>query len=43
MLAMLIKTTVLCVDDMATIHVAWDNGSGLGVAYGEDYCRRIEQ
>ena len=30
--------TVTGVDDMATIHVAWDNGSSLGVVYGEDRC-----
>ena len=28
--------TVQNVDDIATIHVNWDNGSTLGVAYGED-------
>ena len=34
--------TVIGVDDLGTIHVNWDNGSGLGVAYGEDSCRRID-
>ena len=34
--------TVIGVDDIGTIHVSWDNGSGLGVAYGEDDCRRID-
>ena len=34
--------TVIGVDDLGTIHVNWDNGSGLGVAYGEDACRRID-
>ena len=34
--------TVIGVDDVGTIHVNWDNGSGLGVAYGEDECRRID-
>ena len=34
--------TVIGVDDLGTIHVKWDNGSGLGVAYGEDDCRRID-
>jgi hypothetical protein len=34
--------TVIGVDDIGTIHVNWDNGSGLGVAYGEDACRRID-
>ena len=32
------KGTVLAVDDIGTIHVKWDNGSTLGVAYGEDRC-----
>ncbi len=35
------KGTVLGVDDIASIMVAWDNGSGLNVAYGEDICRKI--
>ena len=35
------KGTVTGVDDIGTIHVKWDNGSGLGVAYGEDVCRRV--
>lgn len=30
--------TVRCVDDAGTIHVSWDTGSRLGVAYGEDEC-----
>lgn len=33
--------TVVCVDDIATIHVKWDNGSGLGVAFGEDAVEKI--
>jgi hypothetical protein len=28
--------TVRFVDDIGTIHVAWDNGSSLGVVYGVD-------
>ena len=28
--------TVMFVDDIGTIHVAWDNGSSLGAAFGED-------
>lgn len=36
------KGTVKGVDDIGSIMVAWDNGSGLSVAYGEDICRRIE-
>ena len=36
------KGTVVCVDDIGTIHVQWDCGSSLGVVYGEDACRRID-
>lgn len=36
------KGTVICVDDIGTIHVNWDCGSSLGVAYGEDKCRKID-
>lgn len=35
------KGTVLYVDDIGTIHVAWDCGGSLSVAYGEDICRKI--
>lgn len=35
------KGTVICVDDIGTIHVSWDNGSSLGVTYGEDICRKV--
>lgn len=31
------------VDDTGSIMVAWDNGSGLSVVYGEDACRVIQQ
>lgn len=34
--------TVECVDDIGTVHVAWDNGRRIGVIYGEDTIRRIE-
>ena len=34
--------TVTGVDDTASLLVDWDNGSGLGVAYGEDYIRKID-
>ena len=34
--------TVIAVDDMGTIHVAWDCGSSLGVVYGIDSCHRID-
>lgn len=36
------KGTVTAVDSIGTIHVRWDNGSGLGVAWGEDFCKRID-
>ena len=36
------KGTVIGIDDMATIHVSWDCGSSLGIAYGEDSCRKID-
>ena len=32
---------VIFVDDIGTVFVNWDNGSGLGVAYGEDHIRKI--
>ena len=34
--------TVMSVDDIGTVHVRWNNGSGLGVAYGEDECKIIQ-
>ena len=33
--------TVIAVDDIGTVHIDWDNGSGLGAAYGADVIRRI--
>lgn len=36
------RGTVKFVDDAATVHVKWDNGDMLGIAYGEDSCRKIE-
>ena len=36
------KGTVTGVDDIGTIHVNWDSGSSLGVAFGEDLCRKTE-
>ena len=33
--------TVVGVDAVGTIHVNWDNGCGLGVAWGADKCRKI--
>ena len=35
--------TVTMADDIGTIHVNWDRGSTLGVVFGEDECRRIEE
>jgi len=36
------KGTVVGVDDIGSIMVNWDNGSGLNVVYGEDFCRKVE-
>ena len=36
------RGTVSFVDDTGTIFVDWDNGSGLGVAYGADKVKRLE-
>ncbi len=37
------KGKVMCVDDIGTIHVAWENGSTLGVLYGIDTVEKGEQ
>ena len=37
------RGTVKYVDDAGTIHVRWDCGSSLGVAYGEDACRKLNE
>ncbi len=37
------KGTVRGVDDIGSIMVSWDTGSGLSVVYGEDLCRRIDK
>lgn len=37
------RGTVISVDSIGTIHVAWDCGSSLGVAYGADVCRKVEE
>ncbi len=34
--------TVKHVDDIGTIHVSWDTGSGLGVVFGEDIVRILK-
>lgn len=36
------RGTVRSVDDIGSIMVAWDNGCGLNVAYGEDICRKVD-
>lgn len=36
-----LKGTVKAVDDIGTIHIAWDNGSSLGVVYGIDRIRKL--
>lgn len=38
-----LKGTVTWVDDTGTICVDWDNGSSLGVVYGIDRCRVIDE
>lgn len=35
------KGTVIGVDDIGSIMVKWDNGSGLHIVYGEDVCKKI--
>lgn len=36
------RGTVINVDDMGTIHVAWDNGRRLGLFYDEDVFNILE-
>lgn len=36
-----LQGTVIGVDDCGTVHCHWDNGSTLGVVYGEDRCHRV--
>ncbi len=36
------RGTVIGVDDIGSIMVRWDNGSGLSVAYGEDSCKVVD-
>ena len=35
------KGTVLGVDDIGSIMVAWDSSGSLNVAYGVDVCRKV--
>lgn len=37
------KGTVMAVDDIGTIHVAWDCGSSLGAVYGVDAVRKVSE
>lgn len=37
------RGTVKGVDDIGSIMVRWDNGSGLFVAYGKDACKIITE
>ena len=37
------RGTVEFVDDIGTIHINWDCGSGLGIVYGVDRIRIISQ
>lgn len=32
---------VLSVDDIGTVHVAWQTGGSLGAVYGEDVIRKL--
>lgn len=36
-----LKGTVKSVDDTGTVFVSWENGSGLGIVYGEDEIRKL--
>lgn len=35
------KGIVTGVDDIGSIMVRWDNGSGLNLVYGEDICKKL--
>lgn len=37
------RGTVDAVDDIGTIHVRWDNGSGLGIVPGVDTVRKVTE
>ena len=36
------KGTVKLVDDVASIHIVWDNGSALAAVYGEDIVEKVD-
>jgi hypothetical protein len=36
------RGTVKAVDDMGSLIVSWDDGSGLNVIYGEDVCVKLD-
>ncbi len=36
-----VRCAVRGVDDIGSVMVAWDNGCGLSVAYGEDACKVV--
>lgn len=36
------KGTVLGVDDIGSLLMRWDNGSGLNVVFGEDKVRKVD-
>ena len=38
-----LRGTVVAVDDIGTVHIAWDNGSSLNVAYGVDKVRILRE
>lgn len=37
------KGTVLAVDDIGSLLVSWDNGSGLNVVYGQDLVKKVDK
>lgn len=37
------RGTVTMVDSVGTVFVDWDNGSGLGMAFGEDRIRKLAE
>ena len=36
------RGTIKGVDDIGSLMVAWDNGSGLNVVYGEDIVKKLD-